>query len=259
MLVMSAMCTVFVFEAVSLVAAKSKDYYEILGVKRDAKEKEIKRAFRKLAVQFHPDKNKDKDAEAKFVEIAKAYEVLSDPEKRKRYDQFGDDGETPSGAGGGGGGFDFNFDDFFKGFDEAFHAHSDPNHQHNHFKFHFGGGGNGQKAQFFNFDDLFEDSDDSDILGFDPFSNINFGFEDDLFGHHNHYDQAHNAAHHHHHQQMHQKHHKQHQQMHQAHVNHANNMHQHTQHMEFASQGGARCRTVTQRLGNMVTTHTECS
>jgi DnaJ-class molecular chaperone len=68
-----------------------KDYYAILGIKRDASEKEIKRAYRKLARQYHPDVNPgDKVAEAKFKEINEAYEVLSDPEKRKKYDQYGE-------------------------------------------------------------------------------------------------------------------------------------------------------------------------
>jgi len=68
-----------------------KDYYNILGVKRDASEQEIKRAYRKLARQHHPDVNpNDSSAEARFKEINEAYEVLSDKEKRKKYDQFGD-------------------------------------------------------------------------------------------------------------------------------------------------------------------------
>ncbi|WP_422444122.1 molecular chaperone DnaJ [Thermoanaerobacterium sp. DL9XJH110] len=84
-----------------------KDYYEILGVSRDASEEEIKRAYRKLARQYHPDVNKDdKDAAEKFKEINEAYEVLKDPEKRARYDQFGH-------AGVGQGGFESgNFGDF---------------------------------------------------------------------------------------------------------------------------------------------------
>ena len=68
-----------------------KDYYNILGVKRDASEQEIKRAFRRLARKHHPDVNPgEKSAEARFKEINGAYEVLSDKENRKKYDQFGD-------------------------------------------------------------------------------------------------------------------------------------------------------------------------
>jgi molecular chaperone DnaJ len=70
-----------------------RDYYEVLGVEKTATPEEIKRAYRKKAIQYHPDKNPgNKEAEAKFKECAEAYEVLSDPEKRKRYDQFGHDG-----------------------------------------------------------------------------------------------------------------------------------------------------------------------
>jgi curved DNA-binding protein len=71
----------------------TRDYYELLGVKKDAKPEEIKKAYRKLAVKYHPDKNPgDKQAEERFKEISEAYAVLSDVEKRKQYDQFGSDG-----------------------------------------------------------------------------------------------------------------------------------------------------------------------
>ena len=69
--------------------ATKRDYYEILGVSRDASPEEIKRAFRKAALKYHPDRNKDADAVEKFKEASEAYEVLSDPEKRNRYDRFG--------------------------------------------------------------------------------------------------------------------------------------------------------------------------
>ena len=68
----------------------SKDYYEVLGLQKGASEDEIKRAFRKLAIKYHPDKNQgNAEAEAKFKEINEAYQVLSDPEKKARYDNFG--------------------------------------------------------------------------------------------------------------------------------------------------------------------------
>lgn len=69
-----------------------RDYYEVLGVPRDASTEEIKRAFRRLAMKYHPDRNRSPDAEARFKEINEAYEVLSDPEKRAAYDRFGHDG-----------------------------------------------------------------------------------------------------------------------------------------------------------------------
>ncbi|MBR6820802.1 MAG: molecular chaperone DnaJ [Bacilli bacterium] len=96
--------------------ASSKSYYDVLGVSKDADEKEIKSAFRKLAKQYHPDINKEPGAEAKFKEIGEAYAVLGDAEKRKQYDQFGHEaftqGASQGGFGGGFGGFGgFNAED----------------------------------------------------------------------------------------------------------------------------------------------------
>ena len=91
----------------------AKDYYKTLGVDKNASDEEIKRAFRKLAKQYHPDVNKEPGAQEKFKEIGEAYSILSDPNKRKQYDQFGSDVFENGGAGGfngfGGGfsGFDF--------------------------------------------------------------------------------------------------------------------------------------------------------
>jgi curved DNA-binding protein len=85
-----------------------KDYYKVLGVERKASEQEIKRAYRKLALKFHPDRNpNDKQAEDKFKEINEAYQVLSDPEKRSRYDQLGDSFSQWQRRGGQPGGFDW--------------------------------------------------------------------------------------------------------------------------------------------------------
>jgi molecular chaperone DnaJ len=99
--------------------ASKRDYYEVLGVPRGAGPEDLKKAYRKLAVQFHPDKNPgDKSAEEKFKQIAEAYEVLSDSEKRKAYDQFGHAGVQ--GAGGGGPGAGFDFAQGFGGFGDIF-------------------------------------------------------------------------------------------------------------------------------------------
>ena len=107
--------------------AEKRDYYEVLGVDKNASETEIKRAYRKVAKKYHPDMNPgDKEAEEKFKEAAEAYEVLSDPEKKSKYDQFGHAAFEQGGGGAGGfGGFDFGgdmgdifgdiFGDFFGG------------------------------------------------------------------------------------------------------------------------------------------------
>ena len=88
--------------------AEKRDYYEVLGVSKSASDSELKSAYRKLAKKYHPDMNPgDKEAEAKFKEASEAYSVLSDPDKRRQYDQFGH-AAFEGGAGGGAGGFDFN-------------------------------------------------------------------------------------------------------------------------------------------------------
>lgn len=96
------------------MAAAKKDYYEVLGVNRDASEEEIKKAFKKLAMKFHPDRNPDNPkAEESFKEAKEAYEILSDDQKRAAYDQYGHAGVDPS-MGGGFGGFNSgNFSDAF--------------------------------------------------------------------------------------------------------------------------------------------------
>ena len=87
--------------------ASKRDYYEILGVSKSASEDEIKKAYRKMAVKYHPDKNPDnKEAEEKFKEAAEAYEVLSNSQKKAQYDRFGHAGMGGAAGGGfGGGGF----------------------------------------------------------------------------------------------------------------------------------------------------------
>src|SRR5210317_940662 len=84
------------------------DYYEVLGVKKDSSTQDIKKAYRKLAMKYHPDRNKgDKEAEEKFKKISEAYAVLSDPEKRKQYDTFGSTGFQQR----------YSQEDIFRGFD----------------------------------------------------------------------------------------------------------------------------------------------
>ncbi len=96
-----------------------RDYYVVLGVSRSATQEEIKKAYRQQALKYHPDKNPgDPEAEEKFKEAAEAYEVLSDPEKRSRYDQFGHAGVGGASSGFGGGGM--NIEDIFEHFGDIF-------------------------------------------------------------------------------------------------------------------------------------------
>lgn len=101
--------------------ASKRDYYEVLGISKDASESEIKKAYRNLAKKYHPDVSKEPDAQEKFVEINEAYQILSDPEKKQAYDQFGHAGVDPNqgfgqgGFSGGYGGFEDIFDSFFGG------------------------------------------------------------------------------------------------------------------------------------------------
>lgn len=118
-----------------------RDYYEILGVSKTATPEEIKKAYRKVAIQYHPDKNPDnKEAEEKFKEAAEAYEVLSDADKRAKYDRFG---HARAGAGGFGGGHEMNMDDIFSQFGDIFGGGGSP------FESFFGGSGtrNGRRVR----------------------------------------------------------------------------------------------------------------
>jgi len=117
---------------------EKRDYYEILGVDRNASTDELKKAYRKMALQFHPDKNPgNKEAEEKFKEAAEAYEVLSDQEKRAQYDRFGHNGMR-GGFGGSGGGM--SMDDIFEHFGDVFGGH-------NPFESFFGGGNRNSRQQ----------------------------------------------------------------------------------------------------------------
>ncbi len=128
--------------------AQKRDYYEVLGVSKDASEDEIKKAYRKLAIKYHPDRNPDNaEAEEKFKEAAEAYEVLHDKQKRAQYDQFGFDGPQGFGAGGFGGAGGMNMDDIFSAFGDIFGGHG------------FGGfggfgGGGGQQQRVYRGADL---------------------------------------------------------------------------------------------------------
>ena len=129
-----------------------RDYYEVLGVDKSASADDIKKAYRKKAIQYHPDKNPgDKEAEEKFKEAAEAYEVLSNPDKRARYDQFGHEGM--SGAGGFGGGFGggqgMSMDDIFSMFGDIFGGHGGFGGFSG-----FGGGGSSQAQRKFRGSDL---------------------------------------------------------------------------------------------------------
>lgn len=116
-----------------------RDYYEVLGVSKNASDDEIKKAYKKMAIKYHPDRTPDnKEAEEKFKEAAEAYDVLRDPQKRARYDQFGH--EAVNGAGGFGGA-SMNMDDIFSMFGDIFGGHSG-------FGGFGGGGGRARKPQY---------------------------------------------------------------------------------------------------------------
>ena len=187
------------------ISFAKKDYYKVLEVDRSASQKEIKKAFRNLALKYHPDKNPDEDTSLKFREIAEAYEVLRDEEKRRQYDQMG--------HGAWGGGYkpgDFNFDDLFKDFDDDIFKDL-----RSHFAQHFGNhkmahestGGHFDFADV-NIDKLFQKPDwfdESELFGKDA----------DLYGSSN--------------------------------------------KIKMEVKNGQKCKTVTQKVGNSVTTFTQCS
>lgn len=132
-----------------------RDYYEVLGISKDATEQEIKKAYRKLARKYHPDMNPgDKEAEAKFKEVTEAYEVLSDPEKRRQYDQFGHAGMNGQGGFGGFEGFGGFSGADFGGFGDIF-------------EMFFGGGGRRRNGP---------------VKGADLKYNLDITFEEAAFG-----------------------------------------------------------------------------
>lgn len=237
--------TYLLISTVALVSC-AKDYYEVLGVKRNANDKEIKKAFRKLAIQYHPDKNKEEGAEEKFREIAEAYETLSDEDKRKEYDMLGHAHYTQKQTGGSGNSghqghaFHFNFDDLFADFDA------------------FGGGFAGGFSS--DFDDDFLDLED--FFGHSFRGRDHFGSHNTFFGPGGHFRQE---EHMHRHRAAHNQAHKdafrsQFQgQFHDPGHEFQQYQQQYQQQPHFGASGGRTCRTVTQRVGNMVTTYTTCS
>ncbi len=139
--------------------ADKRDYYEVLGLNKGADDSQIKRAYRQLAKKYHPDMNPgDAEAEAKFKEVNEAYAVLSDADKKAKYDQFGHAAFDPaSGAGGFGG---FNFDGDFGGFGDIFSSF-------------FGGGFGGGSAS---------SRRNGPIRGDDVYTRITISFEEAAFG-----------------------------------------------------------------------------
>ena len=140
--------------------ADKRDYYEVLGVDKSADDATLKRAYRKLAKKYHPDVNPgDKEAEAKFKEATEAYTILSDPDKRRQYDQFGHAAfeNGGGGAGGGFGGFDFNGADMGDIFGDIFGDL-------------FGGGGRSRRAN------------NGPMKGANLRARVNITFEEAVFG-----------------------------------------------------------------------------
>lgn len=241
---LAALLVVWLVAVLSLAAEEEEaDYYKLLGVERTATDRQIKKAFRKLALKYHPDKNKKPGAEEKFKQIAQAYEVLSDSEKRKQYDSFGS--SAFKGGDGAGPHFqEFDMRDFFRHFDDAFSFHQQEHnrahfhrggpqhdfggHHHHHHGHQRGGGGGGGPRSFFenafNMEDLFSDFDDEDG-GRMPFGEV--------FGSGESFARSHFARH--------------------AQNHHSNMFHQRS------GDGQGHCKTVRQRVGNMVTTYTQCS
>ncbi|XP_067936396.1 dnaJ homolog subfamily B member 9-like [Watersipora subatra] len=209
------LCMLF---SVNLVAAESS-YYDILGVPKNASQKDIKKAFRKLAVKYHPDKNKDldpKEAEKKFVEIGKAYEVLSDEKKRRDYDNAGSSFHSSS---------EFDYNDFYNEFDHfARHKKS-----------------SGRKGRFhFDFDSIFDDF--ADFAEFDHFATHFSTFGNEQTDHMRQHMESLHGSHSHHH----------------THTFSDGDDWMTSGHHMYSHDSNMRCKQVTKREGNTVSTYTEC-
>ncbi|VIO99828.1 DnaJ protein, putative [Brugia malayi] len=200
----------FILHLFMLFVNAARDYYEVLGVKRDASTAQIKKAFRNLALKYHPDRNSDPNAHEKFREIAAAYEILADEQKRRNYDAGGwsyDQQQQHA--------QNFDFDTFMHNFQESMNIHR-KTHEDAHFKSHFDAHWHGHSL----FDDLWE--------GFDMFPSFSgFGSTGDLGGIDGlHFGDFQNPA---------------------------------SMYMKETSQGGQKCKTVTKKTGNVMTTQTICT
>lgn len=143
--------------------SEKRDYYEVLGISKDASEQEIKKAYRSLAKKYHPDMNKSPDAEEKFKEINEAYEVLSDPDKKAKYDQFGFAGVDPNATSGFGGFSSGSFDDLNDIFGSMF-------------------GGGGGFSGFSGFGGSTSRNSTAPRKGQDRYMQMNVSFMDAIFG-----------------------------------------------------------------------------
>jgi len=210
----SFLCGVIEFEHVF-----AKDYYKTLGLTKKSSNKDIKKAFRALALKYHPDKSSEPDALDKFREIAEAYEVLGDPDKRRQYDHHGHTNFSESTGYKPG-----DYDDIFKDFDDLFKDMGANHNNQQHFKHHFGahkfhhdqatGGGDSSFGQDIKFEELF----DSPFLNFHDFEDMG-DFQ----------------------------------------VNPTGNKRKTKNRRKARAGGHQSCRTVTQQVGNTVTTYTQCS
>lgn len=233
-------------------SANAQDYYDILGVKKDATKHEIHKAFRQLAKKYHPDKNKEKSAQDEFIKIFQAYETLSDEKKRKEYD------EKSAGQKNHFGGanwqtntvHDFDINEFFKQYEDQFlrHAQHFNNHNHNHFHNHHHQQQHYDHHNKFsyhgvNMDDLFHDIDEEELSSFgrlfEMSGNTHDHFHQDLdgiFGDGASYfgthfpSQIHNTIH----------------------------QYQHHQGGNVHSEGYS-CQTITRQVNGMLMTQTSCS
>ncbi|XP_075219355.1 uncharacterized protein LOC142323502 isoform X2 [Lycorma delicatula] len=239
---MRLLTSFFIFFVVACIdpSLAVKEYYKVLGVNEDATGDEIKKAYKKLALKYHPDKNQnDKEAQEKFVQINKAYEVLKDPNQRRMYDtdsgEFGGHGGFGdfSGFGGGFRGESYNFKFPDMGDFDFEDLHKTFQHVNSHFHSQRTGQRKARSAHNSHFDNFFQD----DMLFVFDNEPHGFGGGDSFFGSH--------FGHH-------------------GNENHRDNYENvqgysgRYQQQQQQQQQGRQCRTVTQKVNNIVTTYTEC-